>query len=49
MSMITVKNLRKSFGKVEVLKDINADSARKRGSLCYWSIWFRQRVRFFAA
>ena len=24
MSMITVKNLRKSFGKVEVLKDINA-------------------------
>ncbi|MEH7074591.1 amino acid ABC transporter ATP-binding protein [Neobacillus drentensis] len=25
MSMITVKNLRKSFGKVEVLKDINAE------------------------
>ncbi len=29
MSMITVKNLRKSFGKVEVLKDINAEVKEK--------------------
>jgi len=29
MSMITVKNLRKSFGKVEVLKDINAEIKEK--------------------
>jgi ABC-type polar amino acid transport system ATPase subunit len=27
--MITVKNLRKSFGKVEVLKDINAEIKEK--------------------
>lgn len=29
MSMITVKNLRKSFGKLEVLKDINAEVKEK--------------------
>ncbi|MDP4083257.1 MAG: amino acid ABC transporter ATP-binding protein [Bacillota bacterium] len=29
MSIITVKNLRKSFGKVEVLKDINAEIKEK--------------------
>lgn len=29
MSIITVKNLRKSFGKVEVLKDINAEVKEK--------------------
>ncbi|WP_420490977.1 amino acid ABC transporter ATP-binding protein, partial [Neobacillus drentensis] len=29
MSMITVKNLRKSFGNVEVLKDINAEVKEK--------------------
>jgi ABC-type polar amino acid transport system ATPase subunit len=29
MSIITVKNLRKSFGTVEVLKDINAEVQEK--------------------
>lgn len=41
MSLLEIKNLKKSFGKNEVLKDISLKVDKGEVLLYNWTVWFR--------